>query len=122
MSKAFPILSMNSWVVLSVSLSDDQACVDIVQGSLLRIFMRGCSGQGPPYLVPACLFELTSLCLCKLNKFMACQCLCVCVYVCVCACACTCVYMCVRVYDIWCMCILYSCIHNYMNNTSSVFS
>ena len=31
MSKAFPFciyLSMNSWIVLSVSLSDDQACVD----------------------------------------------------------------------------------------------
>ena len=62
---------MNSWIVLSVSLSDDQACVDTVQGILLRVFMRGYSVQGPPYLVPACLFELTLSCLCKLNKFMS---------------------------------------------------
>ena len=62
---------MICWIVLYVSLSDDQACVDRVLGSLLRIFMRGCSGQGPPNPVPTCLLESTSLCLCKLNKFMS---------------------------------------------------
>ena len=57
--------------MLSVTLSDDQACIDIVPGILLRVFMRSCYGQGAPNPVPKCLFELTSLCLCKLNKFMS---------------------------------------------------
>ena len=52
-------LPMNLWIVLSESLSGDQSCVDIVQGILLRVFMRGCCGQGPyNNIVPACLFEL----------------------------------------------------------------
>ena len=69
-SPFYTCLSMRYLIVSSASLWDDQACMDIVQGILLIVFMRGCSGQGPPNLVPARLFELTSLCLCKLNKFL----------------------------------------------------
>ena len=49
--------------MLSVSLSDDQACVYIILGILLGVFMRACSGHGPPNLLCACQFELISLCL-----------------------------------------------------------
>ena len=56
-----------------------------------------------------------------------------CVSLCVCACVCVCVcvhmhvyvcvseYICVRVYDIQCMYIMYK-VYAYINNFSSVFS
>ena len=43
----------------SASLWDDEACLDIVLGGLLRVFMKGCSGQGTPSLVPAYCIVLT---------------------------------------------------------------